>query len=86
MFFEWDALKSASNKLKHGISFEEVEEALAKEAPLDAFRNANYPGQEVWVFRSLEGKICSVAVEQRGGKVRFISAHQNRKMRKMYGS
>ena len=85
MVFEWDARKSATNKAKHGLCFEEVELALAEHGMIASFQNPKKPGQHVVVFRSLDDKICSVAVESRGEKIRLISAHEDRRMRKRYG-
>ncbi len=85
MRFEWDAAKSATNKTKHGFSFEEVAEAIRVSDLLVVLNHPVRNDQKMIVFRSLDGKICTVAVEVRGGKIRLISAHEDRKMRKTYG-
>jgi len=84
MLFEWDEAKSVRNKIKHGISFEEVRDALEANGVIAMINIPNHPDQKLLVFRSLDGKICSVATERRGDFVRLISAHEDRKMRKIY--
>ncbi len=84
MTFEWDPAKSASNKLKHGVSFEEVEEALNEDELIVSLPNPRYPHQRLFVFR-LKGTIHTAAVEQRGEVFRLISAQKRRKMEKKYG-
>ena len=83
--FEWDEAKSERNQAKHGISFDEVKEALLSFDPLAILPNPNYPLQQVMVFRSLEGKICMAAIKVRKQKIRLISAHEDRKLRRKYG-
>jgi uncharacterized protein len=84
MEFEWDAKKSASNKEKHGISFEEVEEAIAINGYLTTRTNDNYPGQEFIVFRA-DDQIYVAAVEPRGSNLRIVTVYRSRKMEKKYG-
>ena len=82
--FDWDPTKSATNKTKHGISFDEVMIALAGEAPLAILPNLTHPGQQLIVFRIAED-VCVAAVEKRQGVTRIITAQRRRKMRKQYG-
>ncbi len=84
MVFEWNPAKSASNKLKHGVSFEEVEEALERGAAIDSFKSRNHPGQELIVFRNARGILYVVAIEQRGDRLRIVTAHRDRKLEKKY--
>jgi len=84
MLFEWDQAKSDRNKIKHGISFEEVSEALVTNSVIATLKNPHHTEQQLWIFRSLDGRICSVAIERRGEHIRLISAHEDRKMRKKY--
>ena len=85
MTFEWDALKSASNKLKHGLSFEEVEDAIEKSGIVAMIDNPSYPGQRIIVFRTAGKEIARAIIEFRGTKARIISAQRSRKLRKLYG-
>ncbi len=83
MTFEWDPGKSAINKRKHGISFEEVENAILENFIAD-MENPAYPGQRIIVFR-FKTTIYAASVEQRGENIRLITAHPDRKLRKKYG-
>jgi len=84
VLFEWDKRKSETVKAKHGISFEEVEEAIARHGIIAELGNPAYPEQRVLVFR-FKGVIHTAAVERRGEKTRLITAHQDRKIRRKYG-
>jgi uncharacterized DUF497 family protein len=82
--FEWDEAKSAKNKIKHGISFEEVVFAVEQDGLIAVTSNPAYHGQELLVFRA-KGNIYVTAGESRGGKFRLITAQRRRKMEKRYG-
>jgi len=85
MILEWDAVKSESNKLKHGISFEEVRRLLERGGIIVVLENPIYPGQELIIFRDETGEIFEAAAEKRGDATRLITAHKSRKMRRKYG-
>ena len=85
MIFEWDAAKSESNQLKHGISFEEVRCLLERYGYIVAVKNPTHLGQELMVFRDEKGEIFVAVAEKRGDATRLITAYKSRKMRKKYG-
>ena len=84
MTFDWDNAKSAKNKTKHGISFEEVVYAIEKDGLIAVLSNPAYQGQEMLVFRA-KGHIHVAVGETREGKFRLITAQRRRKMEKRYG-
>ena len=77
MIFEYDEHKSAANKDKHGIDFEEAQE-LWRDADLLEIpaRTADEPR---WVVvGKLGGKHWSAIITRRGGNARLISARRSR--------
>ena len=77
MIFEYDEHKSAANKDKHGIDFEEAQE-LWRDADLLEIpaRTADEPR---WVVvGKLGGKHWSAVITRRGGNVRLISVRRSR--------
>ena len=85
MPYEWDPAKSASNKLKHGISFEEAVLAIEKNGFLALFDSKTYPGQNAVVFLDAVGVLYVGIIEQRGNQSRIITVHRDRKLEKKYG-
>ncbi len=84
MDFEWYPAKSAANKIKHGISFEEVEEGISENF-IEAIASRTYPGQLLILFRSATGVFYVAATERRQGRLRIITAHRDRKLERKYG-
>lgn len=77
MEFEYDPAKSASNKEKHGIDFEEAQRlwdslvvVVAAKTVGDEDRMAN--------LGMIEGKHWTVITTTRGGATRIISARRSR--------
>jgi uncharacterized protein len=75
--FEFDLAKSAANKVKHGIDFEEAQrlwdDALRVEVP------ARTIDEELWVvIARIEGKYWSAVVTYREGRTRIISVRRSR--------
>lgn len=78
MEFEFDEEKSRGNHKKHGIDFMEVqrvwEDPLRVEIPA---RTEDEP--RFLVIGSIDGKLWSVVVTPREGRIRIISARRSRK-------
>jgi uncharacterized DUF497 family protein len=77
MVFEYDKEKSQSNKLKHGVDFEEIQELWRDE------RYVQVPSRYVEESRFLvigkfDGKTWSCIVTYRNDVVRIISARRSR--------
>ena len=78
--FEWDEIKNAANKRKHGVSFEEAqsvfydERALLTEDPDDAH------GEDRFILLGLSGALRTLLVchcyRQRDSVIRIISARR----------
>ena len=78
MEFEWDALKSDSNKIKHDIDFQEATKLWDDN---ESIRIEASTGNELrYLFIGKIGsKIWSCVVTYRGDKMRIISARRARK-------
>jgi uncharacterized DUF497 family protein len=78
MVFEFDPHKSASNKAKHGIDFEEAEELWNDPHLLEiAARATDEP--RFLLIGTIRGKHWSAVVTYRDDKVRIISVRRSRK-------
>jgi uncharacterized DUF497 family protein len=75
--FEFDPTKSKSNRLKHGIDFDEAK--ILWEVP-GVIRQANFSGELRWLLIAKHsGKIWSAIYTMRRQKVRLISVRRARK-------
>ena len=74
--FEWDRAKSAGNKRKHGVSFEEAttvfQDPLAKIH--DDPDHSATERRDIIVGHSLQGQLLVVSFADRGSNIRLISA------------
>ena len=84
MEFEWDEAKSARIKKERGASFEELASAIHDGAVLDFLDHPTNPEQSFFVVL-LNGEVWAVVTEERGNRVRMVTAYPNRKWRKKYG-
>jgi uncharacterized DUF497 family protein len=91
LVFEWDTKKAASNKTKHGVSFEEASTAFFDSAGLDG-EDIDHSTTEARRFRlaqSAAGNILVIVYTLRSHghekTIRLISARlANRKEKKRY--
>ncbi len=78
MLFEFDPKKSASNKQKHGLNFDEAQALWSDpdfiEIPVQTIDEPRY-----LVIGMIEGKHWSGVITYRGDKVRIISVRRSRK-------
>lgn len=75
--FEWDRNKAASNKAKHGISFEEAKGVFHDTYAIEKLDNQEDYGEVRYILIGMtEGKLLSVVYTERGEKVRLISARK----------
>ena len=83
MYFEYDTYKSSSNKIKHGISFEEAK-------ALWLFDNVVLPAitrgePRYMIIGKIGNLLYSCIFTARGGKTRIISCRRSReKERRFY--
>ena len=78
MKFEWDSYKAASNKSKHGITFEEASTVLADFLSI-TIPDPLHPGNEersVTIGQSEKQRLLVVVHTERGNVIRLISARQ----------
>jgi uncharacterized DUF497 family protein len=77
MDFEYDPAKSASNKVKHGIDFDEAsliwKDARVKSSLLDSRIETRY-----LLVGKLDEKLWSVIYTHRNERIRIISARPSR--------
>lgn len=78
--FEWDLAKAASNKRKHGVSFEEAQTVFYDEFAIQFFDEASSDAEERFLMLGLssEAKLLIVCHCERdsGGIIRIISARR----------
>lgn len=76
---EWDQNKSASNLLKHGVSFDEAKTVF--DDPDHSYNEHRY----IIIGYSLKNRLLIVAYAERKNKVRLISAREaTRREQKVY--
>ena len=77
MIFEYDAKKSASNKMKHGVDFEEAKEVFNRGAIVLTSR---YVGElRKLAIGPIGEKMYTVIFTERSGRLRIVSCRQSRK-------
>ena len=74
--FEWNPEKSASNRKKHGVTFEEATTAFADPRSLNQFDPDHSVDEDRYILlgRSQFGRILVVAYTDRPPRTRIISA------------
>ena len=83
--FEWDDGKNAANWRKHGVSFEEAQEAFLDPFRLIA-RDLAHGEEEkrLYCIGKAGGGVLTVRYTMRGGHIRIIGAGYWRKGRRAY--
>jgi hypothetical protein len=77
MIFEYDEKKSASNKVKHGVDFEEAKEIFYRGAVV---LNSRYPTEpRKLAIGPIGEKIYTAIFTERGSQIRIISCRRSRK-------
>ena len=76
MKFEFDLAKSASNKIKHGLDFEEAKALWASETVEVPALSTAEPRK--LAIGMIEGKHWSAVITERRGKIRIISVRRSR--------
>ena len=80
--FEWDTRKTAANRTKHGVSFEEAATVFADPDALDGpdLRHSERESRSLRLGRAATGRVLMVAYTMRrrddGENIRIISARQ----------
>ena len=86
--FEWDAAKAASNKKKHGVSFEEAQSVFYDEFAVQFFDDENSGSEDRFLMLGLSGAarlliVCHCEREP-GSIIRVISARKATKNESKY--
>ena len=87
--FEWDAIKAASNKRKHGVTFEEAKSVFYDDFAIQFFDDENSEDEDRFLLlgRSNQSRMLLVCHCEResGNIIRIISARKaTAKERKFY--
>lgn len=77
MQFEYDQTKSAGNKEKHGIDFEEAQ-ALWDDVNAVELKIRYADEQRFLVIGTLRGKVWAAVITYRGSNIRIISVRRAR--------
>ncbi len=78
--FEWDSNKAASNRAKHGISFEEAKDVFRDTFAIEALDDREDYGEERYTLIGMaRNKLLFVVYTERRGKFRLISARKAEK-------
>ena len=81
MKFDWDPDKAKTNLTKHGISFEEAQEAFDDPDKMEVYQRAT--GEDRWkMLAKFEKHILVVVYRDDGDVVRIISAREAEKHEK----
>jgi len=73
--FEWDLQKSANNKIKHGIDFEEAA-TIWEDANLIVLKSKYLEERRFLAIGHIHNKNWTIVFTLRAGKVRIISARR----------
>ena len=77
MEFEWDDVKAAANKAKHGVSFQNAADALRDRKIVEELDLESDDGEERIVgYCLLEGQVLVVVYTLRDERYRIISARK----------
>jgi len=79
MIFEYDDDKSAANKLKHNIDFDEVQQLWNDEFAFEIPSNQSNEDRFL-VFGKINGKNWTAIITYRDTNIRIISARRSRKI------
>lgn len=76
--FDWDDTKAASNLAKHGVSFEEARTAFDDPWSIETFdeEHSHHEFRARVLGVSAGGRLLSVVVTDRAGKIRIITARR----------
>ena len=78
--FEWDTVKAASNKRKHGVSFEEAQSVFYDEFAVQFFDEASSGAEERFLMLGFSDAARMLIVchceREHGNVIRIISARK----------
>lgn len=74
--YEWDRIKAATNRLKHGVEFADAVTALGDERAVTIEDTSGEEHRSVTLGLDAFGRILVVVYTWRGLKVRIISARE----------
>ena len=78
MDFEWDSAKAATNRRKHGVTFEEAATIFGDPLALTFADPDHASGEERWLTFGISGRqrLLVVAHTERHDRLRIISARE----------
>lgn len=78
MGFEYDPAKSAANRAKHGIDFEQAQALWLDERRVQAPTRTEHGEQRWLVIGKISGRLWTAVITQRSTGVRIISVRRSR--------
>ena len=78
MIFEYDENKSNSNKLKHGINFEEAKELWTDPYAFEIQSNNNTDEERYLVLGQITSNLYTAIITYRLNNIRIISVRRSR--------
>ena len=87
MKFEWEPIKAAANKRKHGVTFDEASTVFGDTLSASGRDLAHSIGEPRFVTLGIssQGRVLAVCHTDRGGVIRIISARPaTRKEKRIY--
>ncbi len=86
MDFEWDPLKNAKNKRRHGVSFTEATEAFFDNRRILLYdeKHSTAAERRYFLLGKVAGKVLTVRCTIRGGSIRIFGAGYWRKGKELY--
>jgi uncharacterized DUF497 family protein len=86
--FEWDTAKAASNKKKHGVSFEEAQSVFYDEFAVQFFNEDNSASEDRFLMLGFSDEARLLIVchceRDKGNTIRIISARKATKYESKY--
>jgi|GEM_PF-2722567 len=80
----WKAEKNEKLKAERGLSFEQIEEAIANGALVSVLKNEKHPNQVVLVIE-IEGYMIAVPTLVKPDVFFFMTAYRSRELTKRFG-
>jgi uncharacterized DUF497 family protein len=85
MGFEWDLVKDATNRHKHGVGFREASEIFRSYVLVTEDTRHNYGERRFIALGEYDGEVIRLVFTERDRNIRIISAWKaNRNDRKIY--
>ena len=83
--YEWDSVKNADNRTKHGLDFRDAEQVFEGRCVTFHDRRRDYGEERFITLGQLAGRVVVIAHTRRGDNIRVISMRKgNRREQEAY--